>query len=56
MPKAYEAIRDELIARDVGAQDAKRKAAAIFVGKGKTPQARSTRAKALTKDRTPKDY
>jgi hypothetical protein len=51
MPKQYESIRDKL------AQGAKKdspqynraqsKAAAIFVSKGKSPQARSQRAKAL---------
>lgn len=54
MPKVYEAIRDELIAREVGGQEAKRRAAAIYVSQGKNKGARSTRAKALAKDRPPK--
>jgi hypothetical protein len=53
MPKVYEAIRDELLAREVGADEAKRRAAAIFVSQGKSKGARSTRAKALAKDRPP---
>jgi hypothetical protein len=54
MPKQYEAMRDKMAkgARrgTLAYDEAQSKAAAIFVGKGKTKKARSKRAKALKKD------
>jgi hypothetical protein len=53
MPKQYEKVRDSIAKgakKDSPAYDkAQSQAAAIFVGQGKTKQARSQRAKSLKK-------
>jgi hypothetical protein len=59
MPKVYEAIRDELIARQVEPKQAKTRAAAAYVSKGKNKGARSVRAKTLATHRSgpkPQEY
>lgn len=54
MPKQYEEVRDKIAKgakKDSIVYDkAQSRAAAIFVGQGKTKKARSLRAKALHKD------
>lgn len=50
MPAQYDAIKREIAKRmkgDVEAKKVKSRAAAIFVGQGKTPAERSARAKSL---------
>lgn len=50
MPKQYKAIRDKMAKKDKPLYDeAQSRAAAIYVGQGKTKKARSQRAKALHK-------
>lgn len=49
MPKQYEAIRDAFIKKGVSTQEAKTRAAKIYIAKGKG-KSRSARAKALHKD------
>jgi hypothetical protein len=47
MPAQYEAIRNELLKRHLREEEAKRRAAMIYISQGKTPEERSARAKAL---------
>lgn len=49
MPRQYEAIRDAFIANGVSKNEAQKKAAKIYIAKGKGGS-RSSRAKKLHKD------
>lgn len=49
MPAQYEAIRDDLLKKHLMEKEAKSRAAAIYVGQGKTKAERSARAKELQK-------
>lgn len=47
MPAQYEAIRDKFEGEGMGEKEAKKRAAKIFISKGKGKKGRSGRAKAL---------